>query len=84
MRIYRCGIIDYPGLFLPFSFDNLQFIQILEGQIYSIDLHPSGKYIATCGNDGKGNGLVTIWNTSLFDIDSSTNKRNLFVYIDLC
>lgn len=35
----------------------------LGGAIYSVDIHPDGTKIATCGQGGEGgSGLVIIWN----------------------
>lgn len=58
--------VRLSGLVFP-CFQSIHYIS--EGQIYSIDLHPSGKFLATCGCDGKGKGLVTIWSTASFNHD---------------
>ncbi|KAI6206259.1 hypothetical protein M3Y94_00888100 [Aphelenchoides besseyi] len=45
-----------------------------EGQIYSVDVHPSGKYLATAGSDGP-NGLIVIWRFDFITADDSKVKE---------
>ncbi|KAI6181814.1 Protein HIRA [Aphelenchoides besseyi] len=46
-----------------------------EGQIYSVDVHPSGKYLATAGSDGT-NGLIAIWRFDFITNDDLKAKKS--------
>jgi WD40 repeat protein len=71
MRVQQCGLIDYPSNFI---FQCLLIFLCLAGQIFSVDFHPSGKFLATCGNDGKGKGLVTIWDTAFLNYEPEASE----------
>jgi len=43
---------------------NLPLINHEGASVYSIDLHPSGRKLATAGQDQNGAGLLVIWDIS--------------------
>jgi hypothetical protein len=47
------------------------------GQIYSVDIHPDGRFLATCGVTKQGHGLVSIWDLLACENSSNSNDDNL-------
>ena len=60
MRVYKQGDRDYKGEQQPVEYYICKCAFILDGQVYSVDIYPNGRYIAT-GGISDSNGLVTIW-----------------------
>ncbi|VDK35054.1 unnamed protein product, partial [Gongylonema pulchrum] len=68
-RWHKFGVTgaDYgeaiDGEWCSMQLTNPVWIHHSGGAIYSVDIHPNGTKIATCGQGGEGgSGLVIIWN----------------------
>ena len=63
------------------QFQNQTFvINILGGNIFSLDVHPSGSKIATAGQDGGGAGLLIVWNLEFLGATINESTEDIPVY----
>jgi len=75
MRLYDVPWISHEGFYLKNFLGRFFFnFKILGGNIFSLDIHPSGSKLATAGQDGGGAGLLIVWDLDFLNasIDEAT------------